>query len=244
MNRICVLNMNASDRMKSRIEAAGYDIIEVYPNLALPEPEMCHADMQFARINNKCTVYSPSANSSVLEKMKNTGIELCEGSTNLSNKYPLNIAYNVLVSTKCYFHNMKFTDNVVSKQLQKEGLSPINVKQGYAGCSSIFLNDILITSDYGIAKAAKQNKYRCYILKDSKMIKLKGYDHGFIGGCCGFDGLNLLITGKINNLELIDYDDKYSILPFDKVIKDEKINVISLDNSFPEDVGGLQLYKI
>lgn len=244
MNKVCVINNEASEKIKNRIYAAGYDIIEVFPNFCLPEPEMCHADMQFARINSKTAVYSPSTDARVIDNMSKAGIKLYKGMSEIQNKYPLNIAYNVLVGTQVYFHNMKYTDSMASQMLQKEGIVPINTKQGYAGCSSIILNDIFITSDYGMAKAAKSCNFHVYVLKDSKMIKLSGYDHGFIGGCCGFDGQNLLITGSVNNLNLIDYDDKYTVIPFSSVVFQAKINIISLNDSFPQDVGGLQLYNI
>ena len=69
----------ASEKIKNRIYAAGYDIIEVFPNFCLPEPEMCHADMQFARINSKTAVYSPSTDARVIDNMSKAGIKLYKG---------------------------------------------------------------------------------------------------------------------------------------------------------------------
>jgi len=175
--------------------------VQAHPDL--PAPEKHHADMQFSKIDSHTLVCAPK--SSVDSSLD--GIFLLAGSVDLGEKYPKNIAYNILRCGDCFFHNTKYTSPEVKSEITNRNFNLINIKQGYAGCSSICVplpngQNLLISSDKGIISSVnklKNSKIHAEYFEETKSIILEGYDHGFIGGCCGYDEeLGLLVYGKIN----------------------------------------------
>ena len=192
------ININTKELLSTYGFVAG---VNAHPNL--PTPEKHHADMQFAKIDNHTLIRAPK--SSVDASLD--GISLLTGSVDLYEKYPDNIAYNILRCGEHFFHNLKHTAPEVKNEINNRNFNLLNTNQGYAGCSSICvpLQDgeiLLLSSDKGIIssvnKLGKRNIHTEYF-EETKSIILPGYDHGFIGGCCGYDEeLGLLVYGKIN----------------------------------------------
>ena len=173
-------------------------LIEVPRCALLPPPEQGHADLQFTKID--C---APGTDYEAL--FRQSGICLVRGETPLGNAYPENIPYNVLKAGRLYFHNPKYTDPLVRKMLLRNGYSLCPVRQGYCGCSSVSIplrsgKLLILSSDHGIVSAVLklQNPELCAeYFTDTQKIILEGYNHGLIGGCCGFDEeLGLLVYGK------------------------------------------------
>lgn len=209
--KIYIVNSQVSDYTRAFLCKFG-TVAEVsaHPTLAIPEKH--HADMQFSRIDRHTLVCDP------LTSIKQTiGLDIIQGSIPLKEKYPENISYNILRFGDYVIHNTKHTAAEVIFEAQKRHLKIIHTKQGYAGCSSISVplkngETLIISSDKGLIstlnKLNDQNIHTEYF-EDTKSILLPGYDHGFIGGCCGYDEeLGLLIYGKING-QLKELSDEY-----------------------------------
>lgn len=235
MNLCFVLSYCANEAIINNLKKYG-KVILVYPNKNLAEPVCCHADMQITQIDRRSLVYSKSINPTTLEELKNAGITMYEGNRDLTLKYPGNIAYNVLKVGRNIYHNTKFTDCVVKDIFEKIGCNFIYVKQGYAGCSSIYIKDFILTTDEGIEKKARTLGDKCFYFNGDDII-LKGYNRGFIGGSSGYiEDLGLLLTGTLDKLK-----EGNKVRGF---LEKENINVIELSDMPIEDIGGIQIYKL
>lgn len=102
--------------------------------------------------------------------------------------YPADIALNALICEKTAYGHLKTAESI-----KKTVPAFIPVKQGYARCSSLLVDNtgdrpLLITADQGIASAFKA--YSGEVLTvSSGGIRLPGYDFGFLGGASVYDRL-------------------------------------------------------
>ncbi len=222
---IAVIGRDAPDVLKYELEALGLLVLELRPHRCLPKPEQCHADLQFSKISWNKVVFAPGTDSLVLAKLSQLGVELQEGYAALQEKYPHNVAYNTLFAGRIFFHNTNYTDKRTLEAFRQEKISSVFVRQGYAGCSGLSVSvpggEALLTADRGLWKGARLIGMPCFFYPQGNDIVLPGYDHGFLGGCGGWDPeRGLLMTGYL------DWPD----LP---------IPVISLTNAPLLDVGGI-----
>lgn len=223
-----VVSSLIAEESKSILRKHG-QLIEISAHPTLPTPEKHHADMQFAKIDDFCSVCAPNFN--IINKNLTINLNIIKGKTDLKEKYPDNISYNILRCGNNYFHNTNFTDNTVKNLILQKGGTLHHVKQGYAGCSSISIpleNEkyLLLSSDKGIISAVNKLNNMNIISEyfdETNGILLPGYDHGFIGGCAGYDNeLGLLIYGKINEqLRKLSIKYNFTILSiFDNALTD------------------------
>ncbi|WP_130819082.1 DUF6873 family GME fold protein [Anaerococcus vaginimassiliensis] len=119
----------------------------------------------------------------------------------VSRKYPQDAIYNIVKFKDYYIHN-DHTEKTVEKYFKDNKISHLPVKQGYTRCSTIVLKESILTADYGIYKALK-DKVRVILLSED-IIKLDGFDKGFIGGTCGLIGDELIFTGDIRKHKSYD----------------------------------------
>lgn len=162
-----------------------------------------HPDVLYHHLGGNKIVYAPGGSKRTNMVLENLGFQLIPGSTRLGEQYPFNIAYNVARVGNVAFHNLKYTDPVLAKELISKGVELVHVNQGYAKCSvSIVDGNSIITSDRGIAKAAGEKGLDVLLTEPEEGIKLPGVKYGFIGGSSGLiDEKKWLITGDIFRLK-------------------------------------------
>lgn len=200
--KVYISNTNINNSSKDFLRGHGA-LAEVLPHSDLPLFEACHADMQFSKIDSSTLIFAPESKLAVEDKFLE-GIDFIQGKTNLKSKYPYNIPYNILRFNNYLVHNTLYTDESVLQEAKKRLLVNIKVKQGYSGCSSIAIplhngSSLVLSSDKGIIAALKAFNIPTEYFNETESILLPGYNHGFIGGCCGYDDdLGLLVYGKIN----------------------------------------------
>lgn len=159
---------------------------------------------------------------------------LCENFNNrrvdkkLTSAYPGDVLLNAVNLDKYIICNVKTIDKGIRENPHKELIS---VKQGYTKCSTaIVSNEAIITDDISIYNSCK-NKIDVLLI-DKGLIKLNGYNYGFIGGCTGKLSKNILaFCGDINKLICRD-----EIISF---CRNHSVNCISLSNKDPYDYGSL-----
>lgn len=185
-----------------------------------------HPDMIMHHLGENRVVVCESSPCFVLPH----GLEITEGKSRLTQKYPYDIAYNAARVGNFLIHNFRYTDAVILEHSQD--LTRIDVAQGYAKCSvCVVAENAVITSDLGIAK--KCDTYGIDVLvTDDSDISLKGVSHGFIGGSTGLLAPDLLgINGDIHfhrNCEGIQcFCEKYGV------------NILSLKDGVIEDIGSI-----
>ena len=125
-----------------------------------------------------------------------------EGAPNaLSPVYPGDCRYNAACTGKFFIHKLDLTDADlldVAKASFGDELQLINIRQGYAKCSTVIVDeDSIITYDKGIAKpceAAGMN----VLLVEPGFVKLRGANTGFIGGASGRVGDEIVFNGDLS----------------------------------------------
>ncbi len=116
----------------------------------------------------------------------------------LTPEYPGDIIYNGFSTGKYFIHDLKHTDEQLLKAVDELGLIPVNVKQGYACCSIVPVDeDSIITADRGIAKAAEAAGI-IVLTVEAGHVELPGYDTGFLGGCSGRVGDEIIFNGDLS----------------------------------------------
>lgn len=237
IQKICIVSSKAPSPIIKRLESFGYQIILLPILKGLNSKEGHHADMQLCRVSGKEIVYAPGVNPDILNAIEKRGFILIEGNTVLQRRYPDNIAYNVLVADTIFFHNTKYTDSTLIKKMRDRGLTPVLTKQGYAACSSCAISTksgktIILTGDLGIEKVCQENKIEVMFCRGAENIRLLGYNHGFVGGCCGRDDDILYTCGSIEQT----FSNGYEII---QRLDDSGIHVVNLWGGRLRDVGGM-----
>ncbi len=164
---------------------------DLYPSIS------CHPDIQCHPLGGNKIVIAPNASQSLKNQLIQHDFEIIVGNTRLESNYPNNIAYNVARIGEYAFHNKKYTDPILKGELQSQGVELVHVNQGYSKCSVAIVDEhSLITSDKGIAKAAKGVGFNVLLINPG-FIDLPGLNYGFIGGATGL--LNLNALGFVGN---------------------------------------------
>lgn len=165
------------------------------PDLPLVDAKTAyHADLSLC-ILGKTVVCAPS----LYENLSNiSGYTVIKGDSEPCDPYPNDILYNAAVVGKNIFCRIDKTDKILLEIAAKNGYHIVNVKQGYARCSTLPVGDsALITSDSGIySEALKIGLDALFV--SNKGVLLDGYPNGFIGGCGGFLENKLVFCGDIS----------------------------------------------
>ena len=111
--------------------------------------------------------------------------------------YPHDCILNACIVGKKLFHRLDVTAKEVLDNLAD--IEPVPVSQGYAKCCTCVVDaGSIITSDHGIALAAKNNGIDVLEISPG-YIGLEGFNYGFIGGASfKLSGTCLAFTGRMD----------------------------------------------
>jgi len=162
-----------------------HEIIPSFTCCDLQKPVCAHPDMTILPVGD-AFICSPQSYDYYKRFLGNKA--KC-GAKKLSNHYPYDIAYNVLIFKNYAIGKEEYIDDVVKAEIIKKGIKIINVNQGYAKCSSCVTKNGIITTDTTIYNALIENGVNALLISPGN-IKLPGYNFGFIGGASGeIDGV-------------------------------------------------------
>lgn len=214
------------------LRSLGLDVIKTVRHPALYDAVAYHPDMVICPVSEDSMVVEPSMFDYFSRALSGRRLNLVKGQAQLSSNYPQNIAYNIaMVGNRAILYS-KYADPIAVKEIRSRRLGLIEVKQGYAKCSTAVVNDnAIITSDKGIAKAAGASDIDVLLIRPG-YIRLEGFEYGFIGGCCGrlADGI-ILFSGDPGT-----HPDWYRIKDF---LEYYHIKAIGLDNGPLIDIGSI-----
>lgn len=180
-----IVDARAVSLMKKSMTDMGIKVISTCRHPYLYEAVAYHPDMVICPINEGKMVIEPIVYEYYRKNLGPYNIKLLKGQRELSRNYPQNIAYNIATVGGKAFLYCRYTDNIILEELKRSSIKLIDVKQGYAKCSTAVIDDnSIITSDYSIYAGAVRNGVEALLIEPGH-IKLKGFEHGFIGGCCG-----------------------------------------------------------
>ena len=207
----------------------GFEIIEVQTNSNVYTEISSHVDISVCKIENEIIV-EPTQN------MNNISNKIY-GKEKISAEYPYDIKYNVCIIGKKAIHNLKYTDEILKKELIDKGFELINTTQGYTNCSIAVIDEnSAIVTDKGLNKILQRHGIQTLYLNeklDIKLLKENKYSekNGFIGGCISKLGNKIIVFG---DLDKIDFQNKIRNFIYEKdleIIEFKGLDVI--------DYGGL-----
>ena len=207
--KYAVIDFKMRKEEKEYLKSKGLELIENEFNLNTYDEISSHPDIYYLKVGE--TIFSAP------EKNGKVPFNTVNCVTEIGDKYPTDVPYNVLIVGNNAIHNFKYTDNIVKFYLERHGYNLINVEQGYANCSTVVLNDTsCITSDLAIAKALMDNgvdtlfvsepdiklkkRTNSIFEKQSQMSFEDSLMQGFIGGACMVLDDTFVIFGDIERL--------------------------------------------
>lgn len=196
--RFVIIDYKASDEIINYLKKLNIKPIKTIKCSDLQEPVDGHPDMVIHPIDEKTFVVAPNVYDYYFNVLTNLGIKVIKGGKTLCRNYPEDIAYNVARIGRYAVHNLQHTDQVLKYYLEEAKIEFIHVNQGYTKCSiSSVGNNKAVTSDLMIHEKLKSYNIDCMFI-NPKIVYLKGYNHGFIGGCTGLINEKIFLsTGKI-----------------------------------------------
>lgn len=222
------ISSSAGESIK-KLNEIGIKTLEIKPDLTLPEPINSHADLQILHMGNN-VIFCQNEHlflGELKEKFKIKKITEKAG-----NKYPDDVRLNCTVIGNKIICNTRTISKDVLDYAYNNGYTVINVNQGYSKCSVCVLNEnSIITDDISVFTAAG-NFLNDVTLISKDSIILKGYNYGFIGGCCGkIDRSTIVFNGRLDS-----HKDCNNIID---ALKRNKINYIELCDKPLTDIGGI-----
>ena len=196
--RYVLIDYRASEEILNYLKKLNIEPIKSIKCNELHEPVAGHPDMVIFPIDFKTFVAAPNVYDYYRNVLGSLGIKVIKGGKTLSRNYPEDIAYNVARIGRYALHNTKYTDQVLKYYLEEAGIQFIHVNQGYTKCSIAPVSDNkALTSDFLIHEKLISYNIDCMYI-DPKVVYLKGYNNGFIGGCTGLINEKIFLsTGKI-----------------------------------------------
>lgn len=224
-----IIDNRASAKTVDALKNLGYNIIKTPKLPSVQEGISAHPDIMIGLLNFSQIVVEPSVYEYFKEKLPQ--IEVINGESKLSEKYPKDIAYNAAFFGNYLFCNKKYTDKVILEFANKNGIKIINTNQGYAKCSICAVaDDAIITGDKNIQFLASENNIEVLLI-ENKTIKLNGYEYGFIGGATGKDRNKIFFNGDIAKHPQANEIEYFC--------KKHGCNVVSLNDDIIEDIGSI-----
>ena len=219
---------------KEFFRTTGVETVELLPYDRLDAPVSAHADMLFCVLDNTVFCYFDYVEKyGLLDILKSNISNIVFVEKTCERKYPFDVSLNVLVMGKKLFANTKHVAKEILDFAYSNGYSVVDVKQGYAACSVLVLDEKnCITSDCGLASVLRQNGINV-LLADNTGIELNGYNVGFFGGASAIIGKNVYFFGDASSLR-----ESEKVFEF---IKSCGFEVFSILSDRVYDFGGVKL---
>ena len=188
---------NSSAGVIQSLVSLGIEVITPKPSEVLPKSTASHADMLMLHTGGS-TVIVESTEKELIADLRAHGFTVTESRKSFEGSYPGDVILNHLLCGRYMFGRIASADSTALEYARENGLTCVNVHQGYAKCSAMAVDSTSIISDDDTicTNAAKQGFDVLKIEKGD--ILLSGADYGFIGGCCGkLSGDIIAFTGKL-----------------------------------------------
>lgn len=198
--KVCTAALG-NEAIAEELKRFGVQGVLVPPCAQLPAPVASHADMLLHHLGGPSVVlngHSPE----LCAQLRALGMQVQIGSARLTQKYPGDAAYNYCRLGNRLIGNFKRAkpEQLIAEYCARHGIQWIHTNQGYGKCSVCIVDETsVVTADEGIAAVLEQEGIEVLRIRPGFLL-LPGYDTGFIGGCCGKIGQNLLyFTGKLSS---------------------------------------------
>jgi len=203
--RAVIIDYRVTDEIVDYLKKLNIEPIKTIKCTDIQEPIDGHPDMVIHPIDFKTFVVAPNVYDYYRNVLAEKSIKVIKGGKTLCRNYPEDIAYNEARIGRYAVHNLQHTDQVLKYYLEEAGIEFIHVNQGYTKCSTSAVNDNkALTSDYTLHEKLKSYNIDCMFI-NPEVVRLKGYNHGFIGGCTGLINEKIFLsTGKILDKNILN----------------------------------------
>ena len=228
-NKKVIIDNRMRQIEKQKLQNMGYEIIEIQTSPNVYTEISSHVDIFACKIENEIIVEPTQNINNISNKIY--------GKDKVLSQYPFDIKYNVCIIGNKAIHNLKYTDEILKKELFNKGFELINTTQGYTNCSIAVIDDrSAIVTDKGLNKILQKNEIDTLYLSNELDIKLlngKQYSNkrGFIGGCISRIDNKIIVFGE---LKKIDPENKIR-----EFIKKRNLEIIEFCGLDVIDYGGL-----
>lgn len=229
-NKVTTVFADCNDSaLKKLFEDLSIIVVNVTENQLLEAPVSKHADI-LANYVGKSTFLVDKNQKELCSLIENNG-----GKSviidNIKSPYPNDCMLNFADIGDYIICNKSILTEEIIKMLPNKPI--IDVKQGYSKCSvCIVKHNAIITDDISIYNAVSQYDNIKSLLVEKGSVHIDKYDYGFIGGCCGLIGKDLLLF----NGDLSTHTD------FDKIkifLYDNGVNYIDIKGKPLTDIGSI-----
>ncbi|MBR4020741.1 MAG: hypothetical protein IKI99_05455 [Firmicutes bacterium] len=176
------LAKDANKILQDYLTAKGCDLELVSSEGRVDPAIACHPDVFFCRLGI-------GADAPLVRAAENE----------LGCGYPAEAAFNGACTGRYFIHNLKMTNSRLLDAARAAGMELIHVSRGYAKCSTVIIDErSIITYDRGIARACSAFNELDVLLVSPGYVVLPGYATGFIGGCSGRIGDEVVFNGDLS----------------------------------------------
>ncbi len=214
----------------NHLEKLGINVIHSVPNKNIDARISNHVDLATIHIgDNKVVVdkYQTALN----EELSRLGFEVIVSENSVEGEYPCDCILNQAIIGEYHIGNQNICDNTI---LNCTDLKRINVKQGYAKCSIIVVNEnSILTDDVSIYENSLKNGLNSLLISKGDVF-LDGYKYGFIGGA----------AAKISENEILFFGDIQKHCDYKRIydyLNSRGIKIAFIENFRLTDIGGLVL---
>lgn len=232
------------ERISPACEAAlikeGYELIKLPPDERLGKAVSSHTDMLLFRhgrtLIGSRVYFEKHAELFDTLRERLTDLDIRLSDEEQTSEYPRDAIFNALVIGNRLFCKIDSVSREILRYADENGMKVINVNQGYPACATLAINDSLaVTADLGMARALEAEGICVLSVENTKKIKLKPFEYGFIGGTAGINESRVYFFGNVASLPYRD--------ALEKSLRSHGCEAISLDeeSDFLSDLGGIIL---
>ncbi len=241
-NAFAVLAGNAPSEIRNKVERHFRHTILLPPDESIASPVSHHPDMIFSVIGDVLVThemyYHEAGKEAVDEICTLGGFRLMLSKGERGADYPRDVGFNALVYGNALIGRLDALAEAVLSAAERSGMVLVNVKQGYAACSTLYIPSakLVCTADKGIAEVCKRLGANIVRLPSDTGILLPGYDCGFIGGCAGVYGDTVFFFGNPKRHP--------ALAPLCEALTKQGIGIVSLCGGALTDYGGLRVFPM
>ena len=198
---LALIGENPNEYIKNSFIENGFEVITLPADSRLSKPVSSHADMLIFLLDNTvfCNKAYYKSNKALFDLIHDYGYEINVSEFLVAADYPNDIALNQAVIGKSILGRADSVAKSITDYSDIHGYIYRNIKQGYAKCSTLVLNEnAIISADKSVISAARAlNVDALQIYNGASEIELFGYDYGFIGGASAVYNNTVFFFGDI-----------------------------------------------
>lgn len=233
---LAVIDNRLPHPCKEALIKHGFTLLPLLPFPRLSAPVASHPDMLLLRLGTMLfchAEYYAIAKTEIDQILRAANLTLCLTEDDVKEEYPKDIGLNFVFTGNILLGKTDFMSEKLKAYAKAHQIASHSVAQGYAKCSSVVLENALITADTGIASAAQSLGMDALIISSGD-VSLPPYPYGFLGGTSGVCEKSVFFCG-----DLIKHRDGKQI---DAFCRTHGYEVISLSAEPLYDGGGILFF--